>query len=879
MGEAYEDQGNAGRALAYYTQAAATARTVRAMNPAETAGQLNDVLDYARELLIAHRRFGQLHAWAREALELLKHLETNAPAAGGFPTQVAELHLTRAAAFLAENRPDSTARALTLADAALTRFFRIDGPRPNYFERRLDLHALRARLAQRQGAGAATIAEHRRRALAELAAIRDPQVLARARRHLVGHLLALGDGATAARVAQPLVDTYQRQGARLFLREAYQLLRRAHAQQRRYDSAYHYAERYRQLSDTLRAADQYAALAAVETRYRTREQATQIGRLTEQADRQRQRQTRIVAGSVALLLLLAGVAWAWRRTRRLNQRLAELDGLKDQFFANVSHELRTPLTLIVGPAELLLTDPESGLPATARQPLGLLLRNAQRLQQLVNQLLDFTKLEAGRLRPDPAPVRPALLVGQVVDGFRLLAESRGIALGTDLRVGAEISVLLDAGKVEHILGNLLSNALKFTSSGGRVTIELDHAPGPDHSPTALRIRVIDTGPGIAPDEQAKVFERFYQTRQRHAAGGTGIGLALARELAELLGGGLTLSSRVGEGSAFLLTLPVESVSDVEDDVRDVEDVEDVQDVEDVLHSVSSVKPRLLVVEDNADLRAFLRQVLEPTYEVLEAADGRAALALLATESVDLISSDEMMPGMSGIELFEALRAQSAAGPRVPFLLLTARADPQHRMLALELGVDDYLHKPFAPRELLARVHNLLTNYRERQRWTEGMEGVRSEVRGARSADGSETETASPLTSDLALGTSHLAPSTSYLESGTSELIPLADQELLRRLRERLESALADSEFDPTTLAGLLDVSERTLYRKLKELTGLTPAAYLRELRLERARQLLEARTTRTVAEVAYAVGFDDPQYFAKVFLKRYGKRASEYLRG
>ena len=360
-------------------------------------------------------------------------------------------------------------------------------------------------------------------------------------------------------MARPLVADYRRQGARLLLRDTYLLLRRAYARQRRYDSAYHYAELHQSLSDDLRAADQYAALAAIETRYRTREQAAQIGRLTEVAARQRERPTLIVGGVLALLLVLAGVGWAWRRTRCLNQRLAELDALKDQFFANVSHELRTPLALIVGPAEHLLTDPAAALPATARRPLGLLFRNAQQLQRLVNQLLDFTKLEAGRLRAAPVPTRLPLLLQTLADSFGPLAESRRIGLTCEAAPGLAptLTVRLDAEKVGHIISNLLSNALKFTPAGGSVRLTLA-ADGP----TRWRIGVTDTGPGIAPAEQARVFERFYQTAQRHAGGGTGIGLALARELAELLGGTLTLTSRVGEGSEFVLCLPAEEMKDV-----------------------------------------------------------------------------------------------------------------------------------------------------------------------------------------------------------------------------------------------------------------------------------------------------------------------------
>jgi AraC-like DNA-binding protein len=228
--------------------------------------------------------------------------------------------------------------------------------------------------------------------------------------------------------------------------------------------------------------------------------------------------------------------------------------------------------------------------------------------------------------------------------------------------------------------------------------------------------------------------------------------------------------------------------------------------------------------------------------------------------------------MSGTELFAALRGQ--AGPRIPFLLLTARADPQHKLLALELGVDDYLQKPFSPRELLARVYNLLTNYYERRRWL--ADGTREQVKAslAEEAGATEVELLPPAQLPLTTADVLLAPPPSALE----EPLTLADQALLENLRALADAHLTDASLDATQLMAALGLSERTFYRKLKELTGLTPAAYLRDARLARARQLLEARAYQTVAEVAFAVGFEDAHYFSKVFLKHYGKRPSEYLR-
>jgi signal transduction histidine kinase/AraC-like DNA-binding protein/DNA-binding NarL/FixJ family response regulator/tetratricopeptide (TPR) repeat protein len=870
LGEAYEDQGDDARALLYYAKAAATSRTILQENETEATGQLTDVVEYAHDVLLAHGRTTQLNAWMTDGISRLRRFEARDSSINAFPTQQTILHLITATAALHNGQPTRAGQALAAADSTLQRLARLGTPARTYLELQLYWLGLHAQLAQVQRQPAAQAA-YRARALRLLPTLTAPDVQARARTRLAEHLLTLGDGATAATVARPLVAAYRRQGARLFLRATYQLLRRAYAQQHQFDSAYAYAERYRYLSDTLRATDQYAALAAVETRYRTREQATRITHLTEQATRQRRKQTLIIGGVVALLLVLTGVAWAWRRTRQLNQRLAELDQLKDQFFANVSHELRTPLTLVVGPAEYLLTDPDRILPASVRQPLGLLLRNAQRLQQLVNQLLDFTKLEAGRMRPVPTPTRLDLLLAQLTDSFQPLASVRGLTLTyAAASLPPTLTVRLDADKVTHIVSNLLANALKFTPAGGQVRVTLSA-----DEPGRWCITVADTGPGIAPDEQARVFERFYQSRQQQVSGGTGIGLALARELAELLGGTLTLASLPGAGSTFTLRLPAPlEVESGESDVDWGEEADDDAEVPEIAATDGVRRPRILIVEDNEDLRLFLRQLLAVHYDVVEAADGRAALALLATESIDLISSDEMMPGMSGTELLTALRGQPRPGPRIPFLLLTARADPQHRLLALELGVDDYLQKPFSPRELLARVFNLLTNYHERQRWLLAEAG---EPTSPAFSDDEPVEPPAPVPGARgphAPGVAVLEPPTRPLEGS----LPLADQALLQRLREIAETHLSDASLDAAQLIKALGLSERTFYRKLKELTGLTPAAYLRDVRLARARQLLEDRAYQTVAEVAFAVGFEDAHYFSKVFLKHYGKRASEYLR-
>lgn len=272
---------------------------------------------------------------------------------------------------------------------------------------------------------------------------------------------------------------------------------------------------------------------------------------------------------------------------------------------------------------------------------------------------------------------------------------------------------------------------------------------------------------------------------------------------------------------------------------------------------------MLVVEDHADMRAYLRQILQPHYEVLEAENGRVALEVLAREEVDLISSDAMMPELGGLELLERVKAHPD-WRRLPFLMLTARASAEHRLSALELGIDDYLPKPFLAHELLVRTHNLLTNHRERQHWLNASPDEPAD-------DAAPNPATAPRPPDGAMVATMVAPA---VEVATADEAHAAG--LLRSLQELAPVILADPDYTPQLLADALGMSERTLYRRLKELTGLTPAGWLREVRLDRARQLLEAQALPTVAEVAYEVGFPNASHFTQLYSKRFGKRPSEY---
>ena len=850
VGEAQAEQGNCPQALAAYEQALGTARTYTRQNPRDGCYVLaNVVLDYYAPLLLA--RPGQRAYASQLAAEVGRALLAAPPPPAGPATYdyllLARLQLVPAEAALRAGQPGTAGRWLAEADRWLVRA--AAGPlhgqlQPSYAEAQALTWGLRA---WQQHAASPARARHllgQAAALLAGAAAYSPQ--AQSRQLLATYCLAMGEPGRAAGLLRPLEHLFQRQRSPLSLSQVTELQTQAYAAAGRYDSAYAYARRTQALTDTVRAARQFAALAATEARFRTREQASQIRLLTERS-RQQVLRTGVAAGGAALFgLALLATMLAWRATRRLNRRLAaqsallqaqadrlaSLDSTKNQFFANVSHELRTPLTLVLGPLQQALTLARS---AAQRELLATSARAGQRLRELIDRILDLTKLEAGKLDARPEPTRLPQLLQELLTQFEPLAATGGITLNGPADLPAALTVHLDGDKLRQILTNLLANALQHTPPDGRVALSFAQ-PSPD----CYALTVQDTGPGIAPAEQARVFERFYQSPQRQARGGTGLGLALSRELAALLGGQLILVSTPGQGATFTLTFSAERLPDAPPSQVLPDPAPGPLPPPAEQPQRPPARPRILLVEDHAELRAYVRNLLAAEYEVLEATDGEQALTLLAHQVVDLVVSDAMMPQRSGLELLHQLRA-APDQQGLPFLMMTARADDAHRLAALATGVDDYLIKPFEAPELLARTRALLAHAHARQRYAAAQPVV-----AGQSGPAAEPPPAPALATQLG------------------------------QWQAQVADRLANEQFGPTELAELLCLSERTLYRRLGELAGLTPAAWLRELRLAKARRLLEAGGFHSVSTVATAVGFASPKYFATLYTERFGRRPSDY---
>ncbi len=537
----------------------------------------------------------------------------------------------------------------------------------------------------------------------------------------------------------------------------------------------------------------------------------------------------------------------WQNTRLEEQarQLEQAAEAKTRFFANASHELRTPLALMLGPLAELRAGRRGHLPGAAQADLNVIARNGQRLHVLVDQILKLTQIEAGALALDLQPrelVAYARFHAELYDGA---ARHRGVDL--EFRTCAErLVVLFEPDAMDKMLGNLIGNALKFTPSGGRISVVIERE-GSD----AL-MHVTDTGVGIAADELDAVFGRFYQSDDSatRAYEGTGIGLSLASELADLHGGALTVESTLGEGSTFTLRLPLTDADPVEAlDPRPFVAVA----LDGSTAPVSSAPPpsadepksndandqtTVLVVEDNADLRAFVRSILEPTYRVLEAADGVAGLEAARDQLPDLIVSDVMMPRMDGLTMAGHLRDDPETAA-IPLILLTARATREDRVAGFETGAEAYVAKPFDADQLRLQIGNLIARqYRLRDKLREA--GAEIGVR---------------------------APSDE----------PLTDSALVRTVREAIEAHLTEPGFGIEALADAIGMSRQQLHRRMKDEADQTPTAYLRTYRLERAADLLRTRQGN-VSEVAYAVGFNSQTYFSRAFRAHFGEPPSAYAK-
>ncbi|HLL93403.1 MAG TPA: response regulator [Spirosoma sp.] len=511
--------------------------------------------------------------------------------------------------------------------------------------------------------------------------------------------------------------------------------------------------------------------------------------------------------------------------------------LKARFFDNITHEFRTPLSLILAPVDTLLQNTQHD--DRTRHSLNTIRRNGRQLLHLINQLLDLAKLEAGSLPIIETRADVVLFVEQVVDSFRIIAEQKEL----ELLFSADATrpdTLFDADKWEKILKNLLSNAIKFTSSGGRVAVNCRVEQ------ERVTLTISDTGIGIPAQHLPHIFDRFYQvdTSLTRAYEGSGIGLALANELTRQLGGTLSVESMPSVGTSFTVELPIRPTPAgelMEDSYRVSADAEPWLFVRDEgePHEADSIKPLILLVEDNTELLSFIAESLSGLYRVLTATNGREALDIAQRELPDVVVSDVMMPELDGYQLTRHLK-NNPTTDHICVVLLTARSAAASRREGLAEGADEYLTKPFDLDELRLRLRNLISRQQKLREYYERQFSSLS------------------------------------LAGESEEVLPVSAQDaFLTRLNQLIEAHLDDSDFRAESMADEVAMSIRTLTRKLTMLAGISPARLIRTYRLRRAIDLL--RQGHPIAETAYMVGFENPSYFTRAFKDFYQQTPSEYL--
>lgn len=536
----------------------------------------------------------------------------------------------------------------------------------------------------------------------------------------------------------------------------------------------------------------------------------------------------IVLFSIILLLLIGIMVYIYRTILMKRRIEEEANKAKLQFFTNISHELRTPLTLIADPVNYIIHD--DNLNSQQRSMLQIVQRNVLVLTQLVSEILDFRKVQNGKMELRLSDFNLAESMKQWIMLFSASAQKKHITISMD--APDTIMLRADQDKIERICYNLLSNALKYTSEGGEISLMAKEEGG------RVMISVADNGCGISSDELPYIFDRFYQAK--NAGRGTGIGLAIVKAFTELHHGEVSATSIEGKGSTFTIHIPVRQKGEVTNQPTEkIEQLVEPSSAEEVPNQARHIdeliqpyqtdKPEVLIIDDNVDIRTYLRSVLSEKYNVSEAADGKAGLELARKIVPDIVLSDIMMPVMDGLAFCQQLKTDKAIS-HIPVILLTARSLDEQRAEGYEHGADAYLSKPFSLRLLLSRIDNLIESRKKlNQTWSKGVE-------------------------DDEIG------------NISNEI----DKSFLKQLRKIIQENLANSDLSVEQIGDEIGLSRVQLYRKVKALTGYSPVEMLRKARLTRARHLLRT-TEKTVSEVAYAVGFSTPSYFSKCYKDEFGE--------
>lgn len=542
-------------------------------------------------------------------------------------------------------------------------------------------------------------------------------------------------------------------------------------------------------------------------------------------------------------LLLSGGLYAFYRfqlNRHLEKkeavRLRDLDEFKTKLYTGITHEFRTPLTVILGMAEQATGFFEKGEKAKFQKAVGLVQRNGQQLLRLVNQMLDLASLDAGKLQPDWQQGDVIRFIRYLTESFHSLAETRDISLIQQHETPAWV-MDYDPEKLEKIISNLLSNAIKFTPEGGQVDLHSRR----ESSWFVLQVK--DNGVGISKKEQSFVFDRFFKSGSaKSQAAGTGIGLALTKDLVQLMGGTIGLKSEVGEGTVFTVKLPIHNRGQSEAEHRiDLSNVVSNGGTEEAFISKGkSGAPLLLIIEDNVEVAGYLATCLESEYQLVYARDGQEGIELAIEHVPDFIISDVMMPEKSGFEVCQTLKTDARTS-HIPIILLTAKADEASRLDGLKRGADAYLTKPFNAAELQIRIEQMI--------------GLRRHLQTKFQQRAENLDTPKP---------------DSIPDEGRN-----LEEAFLQKLRQEIELLLTKPELDVPLLCRKMGMSRTQLHRKLSAIANMSATQFIRNVRYQKAKHLLR-HSEQSISEIAYDVGFSDPAYFTRMFKKEVGSTPSEF---
>ncbi|AKA35086.1 tetratricopeptide repeat protein [Flagellimonas lutaonensis] len=668
--------------------------------------------------------------------------------------------------------------------------------------------------------------------------VNNPKLIATVQYGMVSSVFGKGEYQKSIELAKELLGSIDSLADLDLKVKIHQKMAKAYEKMGDYQNAYLNASKGQILSDSLYNERILKVTNDLEAKYQNEQKTKEIALLASEKELQtlqlnkRENERNAIIALAVLALLISGLLYnQYRIKQKTNNELQALDKAKSNFFANISHEFRTPLTLIKGPIEQLEQNPDEKLD---REDIKMIRRNTNRVLGLVNQLLDLSRIDQGSLKLKATEGDIYKCLRAAASSFNSHAAQRNM----DFRVSIPDGILwaaFDRDKLEKIVYNLLSNAFKFSDDGELVTFGANYGNG------ELNIQVSDSGRGISEEKLPFIFDRFYQvdsgsTKERE---GSGIGLSLSKDLVELMDGTITVSSEEGKGTYFTVQIPIEKIETRQSKSKKMtkpiaKDFPKAQ-TSDLAKADKRNLPKVLLVEDNEDMRQFIKGHLQKDYLIQEAVNGQDGLKKAVSNPPDLVVTDLMMPKMDGIDLCKQLKTKVETS-HIPIIMLTARAGVENKIEGLETGADDYLTKPFAANELLARAKNLI---QQRQKLRELFSKSKATV------DPKEIAVNS------------------------------IDQKFLEQVLELLEKEHSDPAFGVSQMQKELAMSKTQLHRKLKALTNETPGELLRNFRLKRAAQLLSQKAD-TVTQIAYQVGFNNLSYFAKCFKERFGVSPSSY---